>query len=427
MGVCSSSPVDALTPSAVERAPAKGHHKKQAAVGAPPPASAAHDAPFVAPTDPNECPHSANLLNQRLELTNISLGKGAFGEVKKAVWRKTGEAVGLKIISKITFRGEEERRLMLLEARLAHKASHPPHPHVVTTYEYAEDIGAFYMVLELATGGDLMERITKQSNSPFTEKVAARYFAQLAAGLSHIHEQGVVHRDLKPENFLMSSTSEDATVKITDFGLSAEIPSPDAVLTDACGSAYYIAPEVFNRKYTKAADVFSLGVNLFLFLSGTVPFGADADTEEGIYSAIKSKPLSFGPEWSQISSDAKELISGLLEKDPQKRYTLAQALAHRWLTEAPEKPLDKSLLTSLQSFNAKNKFKKNALRLVAAHMSAADVQHLRADFMKIDTDGSGSITHKEMQQAMKKMGVVDEATLASLIKNVDADGDGSIR
>ena len=118
----------------------------------------------------------------------------------------------------------------------------------------------------------------------------------------------------RPENFLLASADPDAPLKISDFGLSCYIEKPDSVITDACGSAYYIAPEIFSRRYTKAADVWALGVILFLLLSGTVPFGFDAKTEAEVYRAIQTDALVFGPAWHGISPAARELISGLLEK-----------------------------------------------------------------------------------------------------------------
>jgi calcium-dependent protein kinase len=90
-----------------------------------------------------------------------------------------------------------------------------------------------------------MDRISKMNH--FSEKVASRYFKQMASGLAHCHEHGVVHRDLKPENFLMADASPDAAIKITDFGLAAAIEKQDSVMKDACGSAFYIAPEMFGK------------------------------------------------------------------------------------------------------------------------------------------------------------------------------------
>ena len=125
--------------------------------------------------------------------------------------------------------------------------------------------------MQLASGGELMERIIKSSH--FSEKVASHYFRQMCLAVQWCHEHNVVHRDLKPENFLLESNAERAVLKLTDFGLSCKIKSPDSVITDACGSAYYIAPEIFKQKYTKAVDIWALGVILYLFPSGGVVSG----------------------------------------------------------------------------------------------------------------------------------------------------------
>ena len=114
--------------------------------------------------------------------------------------------------------------------------------------------------------------------------------------------------------------------------------------------------------------MWSLGVILFLFLSGTVPFGANAATEADVYKAIQREELSLAsPSWQRISAAARELVSGLLEKDPAKRYTLEQALAHPWVRgeAAPATPLAAGLLSSLLAFNARNKFRKMAMELVS--------------------------------------------------------------
>ena len=368
---------------------------------------------------------SLRQISERYSVTSVVLGKGGFGEVRLAHRLCDGVKVGVKIISKVKFRGEEERRLMMLEAELHHRVT--GHPNVTALLEWLEDPGNFYMVLELATGGELMERIVSMRS--FSERTAAKYFKQMALGLNHIHSKLVVHRDLKPENFLLANDSEEAVIKITDFGLSSPLPSPSAVLTDPCGSAFYIAPEIFSRAYTKAVDVWALGVILYLLLSGNVPFGASAKCETDVYTAIKHEALQFGPEWNTLTGHARELVSGLLEKDPHKRYTLEQALAHPWVAgeSAPDAPIAASLVESLRTFNAQNKFKKAALKMVASSLSAADVAALRASFHKIDSDNTGYLSYAEMKTALENMGISggDDVT-RSIIENIDADGDGQI-
>ena len=239
-----------------------------------------------------------------------------------------------------------------------------------------------------------------------------------------------MHRDLKPENFLLASPEPDADVKLTDFGLSAEV-TPETVLKEGCGSAYYIAPEILNKAgYNLPVDNFALGVILYIMLSGTTPFGDGNRSEKEIFRSIQEDALHFGPGWHSITSAAKELIAGLLEKDPAKRYTTDQALAHAWVSgdAASDKPIDRSVVESLLQYNARNHFKRAAVHMVASHLTAKDVQELRAMFMRMDADDSGTITRQEMAQAMRAMGVAekDPDAFRRVIEAVDADGDGKI-
>jgi calcium-dependent protein kinase len=185
---------------------------------------------------------------------------------------------------------------------------------------------------------------------------------------------------------------------------------------------------MFRKAYNAAVDAWSLGVNLYIFLCGYVPFGRNATQDTEIYTSIQNDDLSLlGREWDSVSTAAKELIMGLLEKDPTKRYTLRQALEHPWVSgdAAPDVALNREILASLVSFNAKNKFKKNALKLVASTLGAPEVAALRAEFLKIDTDHSGFISYDEMGAALKGF-KIDHAQLRSVLEAMDDDGDGRI-
>ena len=164
--------------------------------------------------------------------------------------------------------------------------------------------------------------------------------------------------------------------------------------------------------------------------AGGVPFGSAATSDVLVYRSIQKDALALHePAWAQISPSAKELVQGLLEKDPRKRYTLQQALDHPWVRResAPDAPLDKGLLISIMSFQAQNKFRKKALELVASTLSAADVATLCSNFAKMDKDNSGYLTYDEVQSAL------DEASLSTspiavltVLRNLDANGDGNV-
>ncbi len=139
------------------------------------------------------------------------------------------------------------------------------------------------------SGGELFDALTTRTK--FGEAEAAYIMQQLLGAITYCHAHNVVHRDLKPENILIeSSTASRLTVKIIDFGTALICP-PDKKITGPMGSAYYIAPEVLESHYTSQCDVWSLGVILYLLLSGTPPF--NGVTDEDIMAAIVTKPFAF--------------------------------------------------------------------------------------------------------------------------------------
>lgn len=305
------------------------------------------------------------------------------------------------------------------------------HRNVVNIEDMVEDDTCVHLVMEYCQGGDLMKYVVRCSH--FSEKVASYLFRQMLVGVAHCHARGVVHRDLKPENFLFASTEGKAELKIADFGLATVIAEPQEEITDGVGSAFFIAPEVLARRYTSSCDIWSLGVNLYLLLSGTVPFGAAATKAAEVYRAIRTEPLTFsGKAWGAISPLARELVAGLLEKQPFRRYTLAQALAHPWVTgdgAAPDTPLDSSVIRAMTHFNARNRLRREALRLISSTLSADDLKVLAGQFHAMDTDADMLITYQELAAAIRKMGIGDSATedeVMRAMEAMDADRDGTI-
>jgi serine/threonine protein kinase len=279
------------------------------------------------------------------------------------------------------------------------------HEHVVAILDHLFDGETVYIAMEYCGGGDLMKFV--QSCRHFSERVAAYLFRQILLGVGHCHARGVVHRDLKPDNLIFASSEGRAHIKIADFGLAAVVRSPDAQMHDAVGSAFFIAPEVFTRTFTMACDAWSLGVNLYLLLSGTVPFGARATRAADVHRAIREQPLAFhGRAWRSISPAARELVTGLLEKNPARRYTVAQALAHPWVAgeAAPDVPLEADVVRSLVSFCRQGRLRKEALRAVSDGLTAADVHKLRAQFHAMDTNVDLTVSAAELADALTRMG-----------------------
>ncbi|KAF2291950.1 hypothetical protein GH714_042292 [Hevea brasiliensis] len=242
------------------------------------------------------------------------------------------------------------------------------------------------------------------------------------------HSMGVIHRDLKPENFLLLSKDENAPLKATDFGLSV-FYKPGEVFKDIVGSAYYIAPEVLKRKYGPEADIWSVGVMLYILLCGVPPFWAES--EHGIFNAILRSHIDFTSDpWPSISPQAKDLVRKMLNSDPKQRLTAIQVLSHPWIKEdgeAPDTPLDNAVLSRLKQFKAMNNFKKVALRVIAGCLSEEEIMGLKEMFKGMDTDNSGTITLEELKHGLATQGTkLSEYEVKQLMEAADADGNGTI-
>lgn len=142
---------------------------------------------------------------------------------------------------------------------------------------------------------------------------------------------GVMHRDLKPENILLADSSDSSAIKLADFGLALCF-SPGQKFSGMAGSAYYIAPEVLQGRYSEEIDIWSAGVILYILLSGVPPFWGE--TEQEIFEAIKEGKVDFPEDpWCKVSHSAKDLIKGMLCFDATARLTPSQILEHPWILQ----------------------------------------------------------------------------------------------
>ncbi|MCO5581959.1 hypothetical protein L7F22_035848 [Adiantum nelumboides] len=201
------------------------------------------------------------------------------------------------------------------------------------------------------------------------------------------------------------------------------------VLKDIVGSAYYVAPEVLRQHYGPEADVWSVGVILYILLSGVPPFWAE--TEQGIFNAILKGKLDLkSAPWPSISSEAKDLIKKMLQQDPKERLTPMAVLNHEWVRvdgNASDRPLDSAVLGRMKQFRAMNKLKKLALRVIAGNLSEEEISGLKNLFTNMDTDNSGTISYEELKAGLAKQGAtLAESEVKQLMDAADVDGNGTI-
>eukprot|EP01026_Neomeris_dumetosa_P077859 TRINITY_DN840_c0_g1_i1.p1 TRINITY_DN840_c0_g1~~TRINITY_DN840_c0_g1_i1.p1 ORF type:complete len:408 (-),score=64.15 TRINITY_DN840_c0_g1_i1:368-1591(-) len=302
------------------------------------------------------------------------------------------------------------------------------HSRIVTLHDTFEDKHFVHIVMELCEGGELFDSIVE--SGMYSEKKAATVFKSMVDMIHHCHELGVMHRDLKPENFLLPTKDKTRPqdIKATDFGLSRFF-KPGDLLRELVGSPYYVAPEVLKKNYTHAADMWSLGVILYILLSGLPPFWGDS--EEQIFKMVLKGHIDFATDpWPRISDAAKDCVKQLLTMDPSKRATSAQIMHHPWLIKegvALDLELDSVVLKRMKQFAAMNKVKKVALMMIGQNLKEDEITGLKELFQSIDDNGDGTITLNELRKAMHDWGhKLQDDQLEEIMKHADVDGNGKI-
>ena len=236
----------------------------------------------------------------------------------------TGEAFAIKVLDKEhlvrTGMVEQVKREITILKTIKH-------PYVVNLKEVMSSKDKIFMVMELVTGGDLFDKIAVEG--PMKEREAKRLFSQLLSALEQCHAHDIFHRDLKPENVLLSSEGD---VKLSDFGLGSvrqeDTVSNSGILNTICGTPNYAAPEVLAKKGYDggAADVWSLGVCLYVILAGCLPFDEDDLVE--LFNKISLAEYQTPP-W--ISAEAGDLLDRMLQADPKQRTDVRSLWDHPWL------------------------------------------------------------------------------------------------
>eukprot|EP00299_Pterocystis_sp_00344_P001575 c11429_g1_i1.p1 GENE.c11429_g1_i1~~c11429_g1_i1.p1 ORF type:complete len:325 (-),score=60.79 c11429_g1_i1:69-1043(-) len=280
-------------------------------------------------------------IKQKYEFKDV-LGDGNFAEVRLGVNKDSKKQVAIKIIEP---KDKQDEKMIKAEIEILSEMDHKNIVHLYEAFEQPAKVlkaRKTYLVMELMTGGELLERIYQKKR--FTERESRMVMSTLFDVLAYIHGKGIVHRDLKPGNILYANDRDDSPVKVVDFGCAAKLPDPNAPLqglVEVCGTPIFVAPEILHRYpqgYGRAVDVWSAGVIMYILLCGFPPF--EHDEEEMLFKHIMLGEFEFpSPHWDRISDAAKDLIQKCLTTDPAKRITAADACKHSWIT-AFDDPID---------------------------------------------------------------------------------------
>lgn len=311
-----------------------------------------------------------------------TLGAGTFGIVKSATHLPSKEEVAIKIVLKKTIAGNEQ--MILDELAMLQQLDHP---HIVKFRAWFESKEKYYIVTQLATGGELFERICECGK--YTEKDGVSTIKEILDAIVYLHDRDIVHRDLKPENLLYLTPEKDSSLVLADFGIAKNLKNGQK-LTTMAGSFGYAAPEILlGSGHGKPCDIWSLGVITYTILSGYSPFRAET-VDDFLTEVEDCKFLVFHDRyWGAMSVEAKNFISAMLDPNPENRPTAQELLVHPWIADEKAANATQNLLPNIRAgFNAKLKLRKGIEAVLLSNRIAA----LKMDELEEGEDGEITLT-----------------------------------
>jgi len=340
------------------------------------------------------------------------LGQGKFGRVLLWESSKTKHQIAVKAI----FKGNTPLSRILEEVSILSKVDHPNIVKYITSLQSKKYL---YLIMEYCIGNSLFQKILAKDK--FNEVEAKNIMKELLRAINHCHHLGIIHRDLKPENIMYS---DEEVLKILDFGLSMQENSYS--LETIAGTKYYIAPEVVKDSvFTKACDIWSLGIIMHLLFTGYFPVGGNTSSEFYAKLLEYKGPRFVGDIWTSISKEAKDLLSKMLDMNYHTRITAADALNHLWFKVEQETQRESNLevLNALRQYSEASQLKRNLLSVIVKGVSGSELKAFQQDFLALDKKKTGLITCKELEEYLKEKGYnVENEKLEEFTKKINEKG-----
>jgi calcium-dependent protein kinase len=323
------------------------------------------------------------------------IGNGSFGKVRLFVERECKSfKYAIKTIKKDIFNPYNiqsiKREIDILRSL--------DHPNIVKYFETYEDENYLHIVMEYIPGDNLFQVLTEKLNRKLTERQISKIMSCLLKAVLFLHHNGIIHRDIKPENIVFLEPNNFNALKLIDFGLSIQQNAKKD--NRRVGTPYYMAPEMVRGNFNYASDVWSIGVILFIMVTGKQPFRGRSKKE--VFDKIKNgdydKNILFK---SKCSKEVKDLIRKMLVNEHNKRITVECALEHIWFKQFEINKninlvVDQEIIKSLKQFQYQNLFQKEIRFYLAKLCSDKEIIKLKHAFLAIDKDNSGEIEYEEI-------------------------------
>ena len=379
---------------------------------------------------------SKNEINPEKIYSKIKiLGTGTFGEVWLVKHKDLKKEFAMKLIKKKENKPSEEKEI-LNEIQILKNLDHPK---ILKIIDFFSTPKLYYIITEYCPDGELFNEIIKVGK--FDEGQSAFIMNQIFKAITYCHSLNIIHRDLKPENIMITDREKNGClqVKIIDFG-TAKISEKGQSENRYVGSSYYMAPEVIKRKYNEKCDIWSCGVIMYILLTGRPPFDGEDDNEILENVKIGKYDMTNHP-FPLLSDESKDLITKLLEYNPNKRISASEALNHSWFKTAEFKKKDqinivphslaKQMISNLTKYNSDNMLRCTVIAYLVHHNTNIE-QCVEAGklFNKIDLNNNGRIEKEELIKGIEKYWKLTreevEKQVDCLFNNIDTDHNGFI-
>lgn len=352
------------------------------------------------------------------------LGAGTFGTAYLAKSKATQEHRVIKAVrkgrAKIPIEEIEKEILLMRQV---------DHPHIVRLFEWFEDKGRIYLVLEALEGGTLQKIVLDfaKKRKALKEEWIRSVTRQSIEAMAYVHSLRLIHKDIKDENIMLLKKDPEFNepfVVIIDLGVSEMFSVADPACHEIGGTPATMAPEVWKGNFGPKCDVWSLGCVLFEMLAGAMPYMTSTIQPEAWLKLHRR-----GPDWRLCkSSDMSiNLCKDMLTYAEAARPNMVDCLQHEWFVvdRATLSNISPSDFTPLREFVHESKLKKNILLQVASRLPMGRAVEINRLFENVDQNRDGSLSYEEMKDCFEQMGI-EPQTYDAIWNSLDADGDGSL-